>query len=238
MKTTSLLIALASTAFGQIETLCQQYGYYSKGSYSLNNNLWGMASGTGSQCLNVNSVSDSGVSWSTTWKWTGGDNSVKSYPYSGFTGLKRQPVSGIGSIPTSVKWSYDNTNIRADVAYDIFTAADINHDPSSGDYELMIWLAKYGEVQPIGSQIGTATVGGITWELWNGANGSQKTYSFVASSPITSWSGDVKEFFDYLTEKEKYPASTQNILTVQFGTEPFTGGETTFTVSNWSANVK
>ena len=72
-------------------------------------------------------------------------------------------------------------------------------------------LARYGGVQPIGSRIGTANIAGHTWELWYGGS-TQKTYSFVASSPITSWSGDVKEFFDYLTEKEKYPASTQNIL--------------------------
>ncbi|CAG8886121.1 unnamed protein product [Penicillium egyptiacum] len=212
MKTTSLFIAFATAALAQQHTLCEQYGYYASGAYSVNNNVWGKDSGTGSQCLYVNSVLDSGISWSTTWTWSGGANNVKSYPNSGLVNLKKQPVSDIGSIPTSVKWSYDTTDIRADVAYDLFTAADINHDPSSGDYELMIWLARYGEVQPIGSQIGTVTVGGATWELWNGANGSQKTYSFVASNPVKSWSGDIKAFFDYLTENQGYPAKTQNLI--------------------------
>jgi xyloglucan-specific endo-beta-1,4-glucanase len=48
-------------------------------------------------------------------------------------------ITSIGSMQTSVSWSYSTTNIRANVAYDIFTAADPNHSNSSGDYELMIW---------------------------------------------------------------------------------------------------
>ncbi|KAF5866003.1 hypothetical protein ETB97_001581 [Aspergillus alliaceus] len=238
MKTTSLLLGFATAVFAQQKTLCDQYGYYGSGNYSVNNNLWGKDSATGSQCSYVNSVSGSGISWSTTWTWSGRENDVKSYANSGLINLKKQHVSSISSIPTSVKWSYDTTNIRADVSYDLFTAADINHDTSNGDYELMIWLARYGHVQPIGSRIATAFVGNNTWELWYGVNGAQKTYSFIASSPITSWSGDIKGFFDYLTQHQSYPASSQYLITMQFGTEPFTGGKSTFTVSNWSAQVK
>ncbi|KAJ5569400.1 endoglucanase-1 [Penicillium hetheringtonii] len=237
MKITPFTIALATTVFAQQQTLCDQYGYYASGSYSVNNNIWGKDTGTGSQCSYVNSVSGSGISWYTTWTWSGGENNVKSYPNSGLVNLNKQHVSQITSIPSSVKWSYDNTNIRADVSYDLFTAADINHNTYSGDYELMIWLARYGQVQPIGSQIATASVGGNTWALWYGVNGAQKTYSFVSTSPITSWSGDIKGFFDYLTQHQGYPASSQYLITMQFGTEPFTGGKSTFAVSNWSASV-
>jgi len=45
-------------------------------------------------------------------------------------------------MPTSITWRYDgNTtyNMRANVAYDLFTAADPEHVNSGGDYELMIW---------------------------------------------------------------------------------------------------
>jgi xyloglucan-specific endo-beta-1,4-glucanase len=149
MKTTYFLLALATEAFAQQKTLCDQYGYYASGSYSVNNNMWGKDSGTGSQCSYVNSVSGSGISWYTTWAWSGGENNVKSYPNSGLVNLKKQHVSDIGSIPTSVKWSYDNTNIRADVSYDLFTAADINHDTSSGDYELMIWYMRLSRLRVV-----------------------------------------------------------------------------------------
>lgn len=139
MMTIGLFIALATAAFAQEQTLCDQYGYYSSGSYDVNNNLWGEDNGTGSQCTYINSISDSGVSWYTTWNWSGGEGNVKSYANSGYIGQMQMYVSDISSIPTSVEWSYDNTDINADVAYDLFTASDINHVTSSGDYELMIW---------------------------------------------------------------------------------------------------
>lgn len=136
MKATLLFPAIASSAAAQ--TLCGQYDTTAHGQYTVINNLWGESSGSGSQCAFVDSISDSGVSWHTTWTWSGGDSSVKSYVNSQLE-FGKQLVSRISSIPTSVQWSYDNTNINADVSYDLFTAADINHTTSSGDYELMIW---------------------------------------------------------------------------------------------------
>ncbi|RQM05736.1 hypothetical protein DH86_00003590, partial [Scytalidium sp. 3C] len=203
-------VSLLSSAVVAQESFCTQYGTYTSGQYTVNNNLWGESSGSGSQCTYIDSISGSGVAWHTTWTWSGGDNQVKSYANSQVS-LNKKYVSDVGSIPTSVSWSYDNTNINADVSYDLFTAADINHVTYSGDYELMIWLARYGSIQPIGSQIDTASVGGQTWELWYGGSG-QQTYSFVASSPVNSWSGDIKQFFDYLTSNHGFPASSQYLI--------------------------
>lgn len=125
----------------QQATLCQQYGYWSGNGYEVNNNNWGSsAASSGSQCTYVDSSSGGGIAWHTTWTWNGGQNNVKSYAYSGKQVQKGRKITSIGSIQTSVSWQYSNTNIRADVAYDIFTAADPNHSTSSGDYELMIWL--------------------------------------------------------------------------------------------------
>lgn len=138
MKSIITFAAIVSLANAQTSTLCAQYASYTSGAYSVNNNLWGESAGSGSQCTKVNSISGSGVSWSTTWTWSGGSSSVKSYANSDVAFTKKL-VSQVNSIPTSVQWSYDNTNINADVAYDLFTAADINHVTYSGDYELMIW---------------------------------------------------------------------------------------------------
>lgn len=131
-------MTLFSVAAAQTQTLCSQYASATSGAYSVNNNLWGESAGSGSQCTYVDSISSSGVSWSTTWTWSGSSSSVKSYANSDFA-LDKMLVSQISSIPTSVQWSYDTSNINADVSYDLFTAADINHDTYSGDYELMIW---------------------------------------------------------------------------------------------------
>ncbi|EED24352.1 endoglucanase, putative [Talaromyces stipitatus ATCC 10500] len=233
----SLLLSLAAAAYAQQQSLCSQYSSYTSGPYTVNNNLWGESSGSGSQCTYVNSISSSGVAWSTTWNWSGSNSQVKSYANSQYSALNKKLVSQLSSIPTSVQWSYSNTAITADVSYDLFTAADINHVTYSGDYELMIWLGRYGGAQPLGSQIGTANVAGITWQLWYGVNGSQKTYSFVAPSQTTSWSGDILNFFDYLEEHQNFPASSQYLIDLQFGTEPFTGSQTTLTVNHWSASA-
>lgn len=137
---THLIVSLLSpAALAQVATLCGQYSSYTSGDYEFNNNLWGESEGTGSQCTYVESDSSSGVSWYTTYTWSGGEYDVKSYAYSGRVIPTGMLISQISSMPTSSSWSYSTTNIRADVAYDLFTASDPNHSTSSGDYELMIW---------------------------------------------------------------------------------------------------
>ncbi|EMC98704.1 glycoside hydrolase family 12 protein [Baudoinia panamericana UAMH 10762] len=237
MYAAALISALVASAVAQSSTLCSQYASATSGPYSVNNNAWGSSyASSGSQCTYVDSLSSSGAAWHSTWTWAGANTQVKSYPNSGFTFTKKL-VSQVNSIPTTATWKYSTTSINADVAYDLFTAADINHVTYSGDYELMIWLGRYGSIQPIGSQIATTTIGGTSWAVWFGGS-SQKTYSFVASSPITSFSGDIKPFFTYLTNSQGFPASSQYLIDLQFGTEPFTStGSATFTVSKWTAAV-
>jgi hypothetical protein len=142
MKAIALLaLALSPLAFAQ--SLCDQYAYHASNGYEFNNNMWGQGSGQGSQCTYVSSTSGNGVSWRVNWNWSGGENNVKSYPYSGRQLSQKRIISQIGSLPTSASWAYSGTNIRANVAYDLFTAADPNHSTSSGDYELMIWYVQW-----------------------------------------------------------------------------------------------
>lgn len=136
----SIFAAFAFLSLAWAQDLCDQYGYYSANGYYLNNNAWGRASATsGSQCTHVDKLLNPGVQWHTEWTWSGGDNAVKSYPYSGRQLTTKKLVSNIGSMPTKAEWAYTGNNIRADIAYDLFTAANPNHDTSSGDYELMVW---------------------------------------------------------------------------------------------------
>ena len=48
---------------------------------------------------------------------------------------------------------------------------------------------------PAGSSIGTASVAGTTWTLFQGTVETWTVFSFVAPSEITNFSADVKEFF-------------------------------------------
>lgn len=144
MKTTTLLAlpaALLLPLAARAQDLCGQYDYYSSSGYYVNNNAWGSdAASGGSQCTHVDNISDNGVGWHAEWSWSGGETSVKSYPYSGRDLPSAKPlVKDIGSLPTKAEWAYAGDDIKGDVAYDLFTAADPDHDTSSGDYELMIW---------------------------------------------------------------------------------------------------
>lgn len=137
MKSLLSISAFLSLAWAQ--DLCGQYSYYAANGYYLNNNAWGQSAGSGSQCTHVDILLNPGVQWHTDWNWSGGNNNVKSYPYSGRELPTKKIISKIGSIPTKAEWQYTGDNLRADIAYDLFTAADPNHSTSSGDYELMIW---------------------------------------------------------------------------------------------------
>lgn len=140
MKAVScILSAFAFVASAQDTNLCKLYGYYSSNGYEILNNLWGQDTATGgSQCTIVDGVSDAGTRWHSNWTWSGAPNNVKSYVYAGRL-IDKKPVSQYASLPTEANWAYDTNNIRCNVAYDLFTAQDVNHTKSSGDYELMIW---------------------------------------------------------------------------------------------------
>ncbi|KNG47549.1 glycoside hydrolase family 12 protein [Stemphylium lycopersici] len=238
MKVVSFILgALASLTAAQQATLCKDYEYFSSNGYELNNNIWGRSSATsGQQCTYVDSVSQTGAKWHSNWQWQGGKDNVKSYVYSGRQ-ISKKPVTQYSNLETEAYWVYDTQNIRCNVAYDLFTAANVNHDTSSGDYELMVWLGRY-DVYPIGSSQGMVTVAGRTWELFYGLNGSMKVYSFVTpSGPIYNFKANMKDFFNYLQNNKGFPASSQNLITYQFGTEAFTGGPAKFTVNQWSANA-
>ncbi|KAH8695801.1 concanavalin A-like lectin/glucanase domain-containing protein [Phaeosphaeriaceae sp. PMI808] len=239
-----------ATAVDEPVSLCSQYAYHAANGYEILNNLWGKDQATsGSQCTYYEGAVGSGIKWSSKWTWTGGENNVKSYVYAGLQLKKGTLISKVKGMPTTAKWGYDTDKMRCNVAYDIFTAADPNHANSSGDYELMIWLARYGGVWPISQSgstpIATVTIAGYKFDLYFGYNGAMKVYSFLppgslssTSAPYTNFSADIKLFFDYLIANQSFPASTQNLIVYQIGTEAFTGGPAKFSVSSFSAGLK
>ncbi|KAL4806862.1 concanavalin A-like lectin/glucanase domain-containing protein [Aspergillus unguis] len=215
---------------------CGQYDTANEGDFILYNNLWGQDNAdSGSQCTGVDSADGNTISWHTTWSWSGGSSSVKSFANAAYQFTATQ-LSSLSSIPSTMDWQYSTTDIVADVAYDLFTSSSADGD---AEYEIMIWLAALGGAGPIsstGSSIATVTIGGVSFDLWSGPNGNMQVYSFVASSTTESFSADLMDFFNYLEENQGFDNS-QYLTTVQAGTEPFTGSDATFTVSSFSVEV-
>ncbi|KAK4445226.1 endoglucanase [Podospora aff. communis PSN243] len=232
----------AEEEYKPAQTLSDLYAYWSGDSYELINNLWGRDAATsGSQCTYLDTASPSGMAWRTTWSWNGAPNNVKSYPYAGRQFPRGKLICGIVSMPTEVKWQYEGNlkGMRANVAFDLFTARDPEHPNHGGDFELMIWLARYGGVCPIGKCVGQVQIQGRRWELWDGYNGAMRVWSFLPASggEICEFKADVREFFGYLEQERGFPAAEQNLIVFQIGTECFTGGPATFACTQFSADV-
>ncbi|KAI8970911.1 concanavalin A-like lectin/glucanase [Trametes punicea] len=222
---------------------CGQWDVVTAGPYSLLLDQWGKDGATsGSQCANIISLSGNTISWRTNWTWTGGTG-VKSFTNVQLNQGINQQLSAIQSMPTTWKWSQSTSgSIVADVAYDLFTS---NTAGGSNVNEIMIWLANFN-AGPISSQYGSdgkpvpvasnLSLARHTWNLYSGSNGANAVFSFLpASGTITSFSGDIKSFLNYLTQHEGV-GSSQYLVTAQAGTEA-TSGTATLTTSAYSLEI-
>lgn len=228
---TSALPARADTV------LCDQYASTTiQGRYVAQNNRWGTSA---AQCVNV---TGSG------FQITRADGSVptngapKSYPSvfygchytncSPGTNLPKQ-LGSISSAPTSVSFGYVSGAVY-DASYDIWL------DPTPrtngvNQTEIMVWYNRVGSVYPVGSQVGTATVGGLSWQVWTGWNGSNNVISFVSSSTLSSWGFDVMAFVGQAVGRG-LASSSWYLTSVQAGFEPWQAG-TGLAVNSFSTYV-
>ncbi|MGW2386305.1 GH12 family glycosyl hydrolase domain-containing protein [Streptomyces sp. NPDC001658] len=206
-------------------TICEQYGStVIQGRYVVQNNRWGTSA---PQCV---TATDTG------FRLTQADGSVptngapKSYPsvFNGChytncspgTNLPAQ-LSTISSAPSSISFGYVSGAVY-NASYDIWLDPTPRTDGVNRT-EIMIWFNRAGSIQPIGSPVGNATVGGRTWQVWTGSNGSNDVISFVAPSAISSWSFDVMDFVDQAVAR----GLAQNnwyLTSVQAGFEPWQNG--------------
>ena len=99
------------------------------------------------------------------------------------------PVSALtrpGTVTTSWNTSQPGGSAAYDVAYDIwFNQAPATTSQPNGA-ELMIWLDHHGPVQPFGSPVGTASINGVSYRVWEGAQPWGDTVSYVMANPATS----------------------------------------------------
>ncbi|MFC8362897.1 cellulose binding domain-containing protein [Streptomyces griseorubiginosus] len=224
------LVALAAlltgaTASQADTTICEEFGSTTiQGRYVVQNNRWGTSA---TQCI---SVTNSG------FRIVQADGSVptngapKSYPsvFNGChytncspgTNLPAQ-LSSISSAPSGISYSYVSGAVY-DAAYDIWLDPTPRTDGVNRT-EIMIWFNRVGSVQPVGSVVGSATVGGRQWQVWSGNNGGNDVLSFVAPSTIDSWNFDVMDFVRQAVSR----GLAQNnwyLTSIQAGFEPWQNG--------------
>ncbi|XVS63081.1 glycoside hydrolase family 12 protein [Actinosynnema sp. CA-299493] len=176
-----------------------QWGTWSNGGYTVRNNIWG--SGAGFQSIWANSYGNWGV-----WANHPNTGGVKSYPHS--AKAVNRKLSGLSRLSSSFNVSRPGSGAYA-TAYDIW--AD-NHA-----YEIMIWVNKQGAVGPIGSKQATATVGGHTWDVYRGSNGSNAVFSFVRTGNTNAGTVDVLAVLKWIGARGWYGDVT--VGDVQFGFE-------------------
>nr|AJA40324.1 xyloglucan-specific endo-beta-D-1,4-glucanase [Penicillium oxalicum] len=213
----------ATNSLTRRSDFCDQWGSVTTGNYIVYNNLWGQsADPSGHQCTGVDSLKGNTIAWHTSFGWTGASSSVKSFANIALK-FTAKTLKSVKSINSTWKWSYSNTNIVADVSYDMFLRS--SPSSSTNEYEIMVWLAALDGAGPIsstGAPIATTSINGVQWKLYKGPNGSMTVYSFVADSTVTNFSGDLKKFFTYLINHQGLNSNLY-LVDVQAGTEPFTG---------------
>lgn len=192
--------------------------------YTLNNDVWG--GGAGSQTIWARTGTNWGVV--STQPRTSG---VKSYPHTGKT-LNRT-LSSLSSVSSSF-----NVSVPADGDYE--TAYDIWANNNA--YEVMIWANEKGAVGPIASSYDSngavpsasnITVGGSTWNVYRGSNGSNQVYSFVRTSGTNAATIDVLAVLNWLKTQAWWGDVT--VGDVQFGFEVSgTAGQSSFVDNSFS----
>lgn len=205
--------------------ICEQYGSTTiQGRYVVQNNRWGS---TAEQCIDV---SDTGFTIATQQGSAPTNGAPVSYPSvfvgchytncSPGTNLPIQ-VDRISSATSSINYRYVS-GATYNASYDIWLDPTPRTD-GVNQMEIMIWFTRQGPIQPIGSPVGTTTIGGRSWEVWRGSNGSNNVVSYLASTTISSWSFSVLDFVHDVRARGAITNSWY-LTSIQAGFEPWQGG--------------
>ncbi len=241
----TLLTALAvvaalvtATAPAQADTtICERYGSTTiQGRYVVQNNRWGTSD---TQCV---TATDTGFRLTQADGSVPTDGAPKSYPsvfngchYTNCSPGTQLPaqLSNISSAPSSISYGFVGDAVY-NASYDIWLDPTPRTDGVNRT-EIMIWFNKVGPIQPIGSPVGTATVGGRSWQVWSGGNGTNDVLSFVAPSAISGWSFDVMDFVRE-TVARGMARNDWYLTSVQAGFEPWQNGAG-LSVNSFSSTV-
>lgn len=243
-----VVAALAGSSGAQAATtsLCQeQTASASGGTYTVQNNEWGSSA---SECISTDggadfTVANSSISNSTSGAPGGYPSIYQGCHWGACTsgGLADSPVQvsslTSGKVTTSWSTTQPGGSNDYDVAYDIW----FNQTPTTTGQpnctELMVWLNHNGPVQPFGSEVATGvTVGGTSYNVWEGSQGSFDTVSYTMTTPATSVSGlDLAPLAQDAVSRG-YLSSSCYLIDIEAGFELWQGGAGLAT-NSFSVNV-
>ncbi len=224
----------ASPAAAAATTLCQeQTAPVSGGAYTVQNNEFDSSA---PECVSTDGSDDFTVASSSIGNATNGSPGAYPSIYQGCHwgncssgGLTAHPVQVAALTPGTVTTSWSTTqpggSSAYDVAYDIWfsqTAATTGQPDGS---ELMVWLNHNGPVQPFGSEVASnVTLGGHTYNVWEGTQSSWDTVTYDMTSPATSVAGlDVGTLAQDMVSRG-YTKSSWYLIDVEAGFELWQGG--------------
>lgn len=213
--TAGLASAPASAA---VWSSCDQWGSTTLNGYTLYNDIWG--SGAGSQCIWANSGTNWGV-----WADHPNTGGIKSYPDA--KKVINKSITSLASLTSSYNVSVPSSGAY-ETAYDIW---DTGHR-----YEIMLWMNRTGAVGPLGTSQGNVTLGGHTWTVYKGNNGSNDVFSFVRTSNSSSGTVDVLSILKWIKDAKGWFGNV-TVGDLQLGFEiTSSSGGLNFTVNSESVS--
>ena len=226
----ALSLAAGGTAHADT-VLCDKYGStpIAGGAYIVQNNEWGDDT---PQCL---TVTGTGFTVSTASHNVPTNGAPAAYP-SVYAGCHYGNCTTGSGLPVRVSAfkdprssvSYRTAGGSWDAAYDIWLDSSPSPAGQNNGAEIMIWGAHSGPPQPAGSRIGTATVSGAAYDVWEGrlSNGgiSWNVVSYVRQQNVDALDVHIADFTADAVARG-YVDTAWYLTSVQFGFEPWVGGQ-------------
>jgi cellulose 1,4-beta-cellobiosidase len=215
-------------------TLCQeQTSPVSGTTYIVQNNEFDSSA---SECVTTDGNDDFTVAKSAIDNSTGGSPGAYASIYQGCHwgscsagGLTANPIEVANLTPGTVSTSWSTTQPGGssdyDVAYDIWFNQTPTTSGQPNGSELMVWLNHNGSVQPFGSEVATnVTLGGHTYNVWEGAQSTWDTVTYEMTSPATSVSNlDIGTLAQDMVTRG-FTKSSWFLIDVEAGFELWQGG--------------
>lgn len=225
----------------QYGSTSDEYGTINAGSYMVQNDVWNPLNGATQSITAYQGPGANSVAFRVQPNINVSSLEPASYPsavygwhfgsfHGGYTTARQ--ISAISSAPSVYEYCAPSSG-RYNVAYDLWIHPQTNPPNPDGGTELMIWIGTR-DATPIGSEVGTATLAGATWEVWYGDDAwDTLSYRRITNTPSVDF--DLMEFIRDGVSRGYYQSS-EYLLSVQTGFEIWEGNEP-FTAQRISTSI-